>query len=137
MTGQEELDQIRIYKERVEEQRMYIAELRSAMSGLTWISYDKDSVQTSPDADPMLDKIMKIEKAEKKLKHLEEVWVSWKIMCIDRIHMMDVGDLQKILYLIYIHDRTLKDVAEEMCWSYDYMKKRHRDAVREYENISP
>lgn len=138
MTGQEELEYIFTLQKKVDEQRLYIDELRSALSGVTGISYDKDSVQTSPQGDVLLDKFVKIEKEEKILNTMEHELLNYKVWCIDRIHQMDVGDHQTILYLIYIDGLSLRRTAEKMFWSYEYMKKKHRKALKEYEEkMSP
>lgn len=135
VTAQEELEYIKKLHDKVEEQKYYIEELRSSMSGVTAISYDKEAVQTSGSADPMLDTMIKIETAQKILQKLEMSWLSWKVSCIDKIHLMQDPDLQKILYLIYIDDLTLKECAVEMCWSYGYTRNRHSDALKQYDKM--
>lgn len=137
ITGQEELAYIWELQKKVDEQKLYIDELRSALSGVTGISYDKESVQTSVQSDTMGDKFAKIEIAEKKLKELEHSLLNYKVWCIDRIHMMRIGNHQKLLYLVYIDGLTLKQTAERMFWSYEYTKKVHRKALKEYEGIRP
>ena len=132
MTGQEELEYIKTLYEKVEEQRYYIEELRQSMSGVTGIRYDKEAVQTSGSADPMLDIMIKIEKAQEVLRKLEMSWVSWKVSCIDKIHMMQDMNHQKILYMVYINNMTLKECADRMCWSYGYTRNRHSLALKEY-----
>ena len=132
MTAQEELEYIKILQDKVEEQRLYIEELRQSMSGVKAVTYDKESVQTSVSADPMLDTIIKIEKAQEVLIKLEMSWLSWKVSCIDKIHAMQDPDLKKILYLVYVHGMTLKECAIEMDWSYGYTRNRHSEALKQY-----
>lgn len=132
MTAYEELKYIKVLHDKIQEQRFYIEELRQSMSGVTGIKYDKEAVQTSGSADPMLDTMIKIEKAQEILLKLELSWLSWKVSCIDRIHSMEDPDLQRLLYLVYIDGLTLKQCADRMCWSYGYTRNRHSDALKKY-----
>lgn len=135
MTGQEELERIRELKKKVEEQIYFIEQLKFALDGLSGIRYDKDKVQTSMQGDPMLEKICRIEEEEQKLQKMKQDWISWKIKMIRKIHKMEIGNLQTLLYVIYIDENTLKDSADIMCWSYDYTKKQHSQALKEFEKL--
>lgn len=132
MTGQEALEQIGILKKQVEEQDYFIQELLSALNGLKGLSYEGDKVQTSVQGDPMLEKICRIEEEQRKLQRMMEHWISWKIRMIHQIHSMHVGNLQKLLYVMYIEDHTLAETAGIMNWSYEYTKKQHRKAIEEF-----
>ena len=61
--------------------------------------------------------------------------ISFILIALDKIHLMQDPDLQKILYLIYIDDLTLKECAVEMCWSYGYTRNRHSDALKQYDKM--
>ncbi len=137
MTGQEELEHIQELKKRVEEQEYFIQELKSALDGLTGITYDADKVQTSVQGDPMLDKLVRLQDEEQKLKRFREEWIRWKVRMIRKIHRMDIGNLQKLLYVVYIEEHSLSECAGIMCWSYDHTKKQHRNAIREFEKLTP
>ena len=137
MTGQEELEHIRELKKKVEEQIYFIEQLRSALDGLSGITYDKDKVQTSMQDDPMLEKICRIEEEEQKLQRMKQEWISWKIKMIRKIHRMKISNLQKLLYLVYIGEYSLAESAKIMCWSYDYTKKQHSQALKEFDTLDP
>lgn len=132
MTGKEELLHLQDLKDRIEEQKYYIEQLR-AWDGLSGISYDKEKIQTSPDGDIMVEHFEKVQSAEQKLKNLNTLYIGWWSAVLDRIHRMPVGDLQKILYKIYIEGHSIKDTAVIMCWSYDHCRKQHVRAVELYE----
>ena len=135
MTGQEELELIGELKKKVEEQEYFIQELRSALDGLTGITYDRDRVQTSVQGDPLLDRLCRIDEEEQKLQQMTEKWIKWKVKMIQKIHKMDIGNLQRLLYVIYIEEHSLSESAEIMCWSYDHTKKQHRNALKEFEKV--
>lgn len=137
MTGQEELERIRKLKKKVEEQEYFIKELKLALDGLTGITYDKDKVQVSIQGDPILDRICRIEEEEQKLQVMTEKWIKWKVRMIRKIHRMDIGNLQKLLYVMYIEEHSLSESADIMCWSYDHTKRQHRKAISEFEKLTP
>lgn len=131
MTGQEELERIADLERQIEEQELYIQELKSALTGLGAIRYDKDVVQSSPPSDPLALKFIKIEEEENKLQVMKKKYVNHKVYCIDMIHKMNSIEHQKLLYLVYINGYSLKDASEKMNYSYDYIRKMHRKALFE------
>ena len=136
MNGQKQLERIGILKKKVEEQEYFIRELRSALDGLTGITYDKDKVQTSVQGDPMLDKLCRIEEEEEKLKHLRKLYISWKIKMMQQIHQMEVGNLQRLLYLMYIEEHSLSEASNIMNWSYDHTRRQHIKAIENFELLT-
>lgn len=135
MTGYECLDKLNDYRVQIEEQELYIEELKLAISGMTGISYDRDSVQTSAPDNPMLNQIIKVDDAELTLKALKQQYAEHKIQCIDIIHMMLIANHKKVLRSMYIEGKTIQETAEAMKLSYDYIRKLHKSALSEFENI--
>ena len=131
MTGQEELEKIAVLERQIEEQELYIQELKEALSGLGAIRYDKEVVQSSPPSDPLALKLIKLEEEEDKLQVMKQKYVNHKVHCIDMIHHMDSIDHKKLLYLVYINGYSLKNASEKMNYSYDYIRKMHRKALFE------
>ena len=86
MTNTEYLEQLSVLEDKIESQKLYIEELKSALSGLDAIRYDKDRVQSSPDDNAMLDQLIKIEDEESKLKKMIHDLAYKKIVCINMIH---------------------------------------------------
>ena len=127
-----DLTLIELYRDRIRQQRMYVEELRSLISGVKGIGYDKDAVQSSGSSDPMLECLVKIEDAEKKLKDLEGKFIRHCMKVIDKIKRIPRTDYQKFLYLIYIDDLSISQASEKMNWSYEYGKKQHTRALKEY-----
>lgn len=135
MSGQDELEKINELRENIKEQMYFISQLKSTISGVSGIDYDKEAVQTSVEGNTMLKNLCKIETEEEKLDKMLLEWISYRVKMIQKIHKMKVGVLQRILYWIYIDDKPIKTVADLMHWTYDHTRKLHRQALAEFENI--
>ena len=135
MSGQDELEKINELRENIKEQMYFISQLKSTISGVSGIDYDKEAVQTSVEGNPMLKNLCKIETEEEKLDKMLLEWITYRVKMIQKIHKMKVGILQRILYWIYIDDKPIKTVADLMHWTYDHTRKLHRQALVEFENI--
>lgn len=129
-----DLTLIEEYRDQIRQQKLYVEELRSLISGVKGLSYDKEQVQSSGFSDPMLECLVKIEDAEKKLKDLEGHYIRHCMNVIDKIKRIPRTDYQKFLYLIYIDDLTISQASEKMNWSYEYGKKQHTRALKEYQS---
>lgn len=129
-----DLTLIEEYRDQIRQQELYVQELRSLIDGVKAVSYDKDKVQSSADGDPMLECFIKIEDAEKKLKVLEGHYIRHCMNVIDKIKRIPRTDYQKFLYLIYIDDLSISQASEKMKWSYEYGKKQHTRALKEYQS---
>lgn len=125
---------IESYRDQIRQQELYVAELRSLITGVKAVSYDKESVQSSGKSDPMLECFIKIENAEKHLKDLQGKYIKHCMTAIDKIKRIPRTDYQKFLYMIYIDDLTISQASEKMNWSYEYGKKQHTRALREYQS---
>lgn len=127
-----DLTLIEEYRDQIRQQELYVQELRSLIDGVKAVSYDKDKVQSSADGDPMLECFIKIEQAEEKLKVLKGRYIRHCMNVIDKIKRIPRTDYQKFLYLIYIDDLSISQASEKMNWSYEYGKKQHTRALKEY-----
>ena len=129
-----DLTLIEEYRDQIRQQELYVQELRSLIDGVKAVSYDKESVQSSGSSDPMLECFIKIEQAEEKLKVLKGQYVRHCMNVIDKIKRIPRTDYQKFLYLIYIDDLSISQASEKMNWSYEYGKKQHTRALKEYQS---
>lgn len=129
-----DLTLIEEYRDQIRQQELYVQELRSLIDGVKAVSYDKDKVQSCADGDPMLECFIKIEQAEEKLKVLKGRYIRHCMNVIDKIKRIPRTDYQKFLYMIYIDDLSISQASEEMNWSYEYGKKQHTRALKEYQS---
>ena len=107
-----------------------VEELRTSLlpSG---INYDKINVQTSPDSDPMLDVLEKIEKYENKIKeHLQGLLENYN-NASQLIMMLEKPEHRQVLCLYYLDKSRLKwsDVAARMNYSEQRIYQFHNEAI--------
>lgn len=132
MNKLEELDYL---KQRCISQAEHIEELRSTLDGLSGIRYDKDAVQSSVSADPMLAKICRIEDEEQKLTDMIVKYIRCRITVAQMINRMDVGKRQHLMRMFYLEEKNLEVCAVDLEWSLEYTRKELRQAVKDFENI--
>jgi hypothetical protein len=135
MTGEEQLNKISFFKEKIREQEYYIKELEQILLGVKGLSYDKESVQTSVDGDGLLNKLADLEKERQILQKYKLSYMKQKIRMIQMIHKMEIGNRQTLLYRMYIKEQSLEKCAQYMEWTPEYTRKQHRIALKEFNEI--
>lgn len=119
--------QIRDLDERIEQ-------LRHRMSSVGAVRYDKLNVQSQPE-DPMLSNIAYLMEAEKKLVALE---AELEMVCSEireKLNLMDDELLRTILLKRYVYNRSLRRIAKEINYSFDWVRHLHVVALREFSKI--
>lgn len=133
MTVKDYLSQLQDLEEAICEQKEYIETIRSSLTSIGGMEMNPDKVQTSGvDKDKFANVIAKIIEEEKKLKRMEEKFCLLKVQIAEQIHQMDnllFKKLLKIRYLEWKQFGTIRKVADELCYSYDYTKELHREAL--------
>jgi len=119
--------QIRDLDERIEQ-------LRHRMSSVGAIRYDKVNVQSSPE-DPMLANIAYLIEAEKKLVALEADLERVCSEIREKIDLMDDELLRTILLKRYVYNRSMRRIAKDLNYSFEWMRHLHVIALREFSKI--
>lgn len=114
-----------------------IDELRTSLlpSG---IRYDKINVQTSPESEPMLDVLERINECEKKIRqHLQTLLDDYQ-NAIDLIMQLEKSEHRQVLHLYYLNENRLKwpDVAETMGYSEQRIYQLHNEAIDILERLN-
>ena len=135
MIGEEQLNKISFFKEKIREQEYYIKELEEILLGVKGLSYDKESVQTSVDGDGLLNKLTDLEEERQVLQKYKLSYVKQKLRMIRTIHKMEIGNRQTLLYYMYIKEKSLTQCAVYMRWTLEYTRKQYRIALREFDEI--
>ena len=139
MTAKDYLSQVQENDEKLDDERLYIQKLRESLVSVTG-SLSDDKVQGSVVGDTMSAVIATILDAEERLKEWEEQVCAFRFQVITQIHKMQDLHLKELLMLKYIDWRnygTLKDVADTMGYSYDYIKELHSKALLEFGKLFP
>ena len=122
------LFEVKEKQNRLAEQEEYIERLRDTL-GMVGITYDSDRVQSSADPDKLTNVISKIIEEEKVRDQMKQNLVLHRIRAIDMIHCLDDNRHRKILYLIYIDGLSVSQCAQNIGYSYDYLRHMQDKAL--------
>lgn len=129
-----EIHRLRRMAQRLERK---IETLRHRAEGLKGITYDKDKVQTSP-ANAIEDAVSELVDLESRLAEVSHKYAEAVRIRTDQILDMENAQYAELLYLRYVDDgkngkgNTLDDVAEEMHYSFKYVRNLHGKALQEF-----
>lgn len=112
---------INILKDEIDERRTRLESTTAPVLG--------DRVQTSPGGDRFADAIAIL--ADKDLQRQNLIWIyeQQRDDIVDQILELDNVTQQKVLYERYVRERYLKDIARDMCYSYDRICHIHGEAL--------
>lgn len=131
MTAKEFLLQVKKKQNEIDEQEEYIQSIRDSLS-VAGIRYDKEPIQKTPDPNQRERLLIKLIDQEEILEKMKSELILFKLNVIDMIHCLDDIKHQKVLYGVYIYLKTLKDVADDIGYSYDYTRTLHSEALNEF-----
>lgn len=126
--AKEYLLQIKYLTNNIKDQEQYIQRLRDTM-GILGISYERERVQSSPEVDRFAHVFAQIEEQEKVLESLKVNLIETKVNIINMIHELENEKHRKVLNLHYVDLKSLKKASNIMCFSYDYVKELHLEAL--------
>ena len=136
MDAKEYLLQVGERKEQILEKEEYIEWLRESL-GLAGIDYDRDKIQTSADGDKFANTFAKIFKAEEDLKRMKEELVLFSVQVIDMIQKLPEKKHRDILKHVYLDGMKLKECADSVGYSYDYVRELHSEGLKAFGEIFP
>lgn len=132
MKPKEYLSQALKFKQRYERALEELEYIRAMASGVTAIRYDKDQIQKSPANDQLANYMIRLEAAEKRALKASEDFFSMSIQIRNEINAITPQSYSDILYMRYIQGMKLWDIAEELNFSYGYVKHMHGLALVEF-----
>lgn len=132
MRPKEYLSQALKFKQRYERTLEELEYIRAMASGVTAIRYDKDQIQKSPANDQLANYMIRLEAAEKRALKASEDFFSMSIQIRNEINAITPQNYSDILYMRYIQGMKLWDIAEELNFSYGYVKHMHGLALVEF-----
>lgn len=129
MTAKEYLSQATVLKRRIKHVEDRIKEIQEEASSPKAIRYDKDMVQASANGDALTNYMIRLEREELKLVHYKEQYLDkyWEIR--ERIIKVTPGVYSDILYLRYLENKTLVQIAEDLNYSYEWVCRLHGRAL--------
>lgn len=136
MTVKEYLSCVKLRQEEITETEEYIERLRTTL-GIAGIDYERDKIQTSVNGDKLGDTFVKIFEAEENLKRMKENFVVFRIGVMNMIQQVPERKHREILNHVYLDYMKLKQVADVMGYSYDYIRELHLEALGCISEIFP
>ncbi len=138
MTAKEYLQQLQkldvVINQRIHEKD----DLRARLLRIGSADYSKERVKTSRSAGAGYEKqIVKIIDLENEIDSLIDKYVDLKHKVIGEIHNINKADHIKLLYKRYVENKMLEVIADEMSYSYQYIKELHRHALQEFSTTYP
>lgn len=134
MTAREYLNRALYLRLQIQIQDERAEEIRHRMQSVGAIRYDKLNVQSSP-TDPMLENIARLMEAEQEALRLSAQLADvYKEIC-NKLEQMDNELFRTILTYRYLHNMTLRKIAERVHYSEGYVRILHTAALKAFDKL--
>lgn len=129
MTAKEYLGQAALLRRRIKQVEDRIEEIRTEASSPKAIRYDKDMIQSSPAGDALAKYIIRLEAEERKLIRLKVQYLDTWDEIRKRLVAVTPGIYSDLLYMRYLEEKSLEQIANELNYSYVWICKLHGRAL--------
>ncbi len=133
MTAKQYLSRIRILDIKINNKISELSMLKSKSTSLQAVVINDDKVQTSPALDRLGNDVSDILELEEEIQKEIKRYNDLKHKIINEIHTLNNRLYIEILYKRYVEFKSLEEIAVEMNYSYQYIRKRHGYALLEFE----
>ncbi len=133
MKAKEYLQQLQRLDVMIDQRLQEKADLQAGLFSTGGVDYTKERVQTaSPGNAGYEKKVIRMIDLEREIDDLIDEYVDLKHQIIGEIQGMKKPDHIRLLYLKYVKNRKLEQIADEMSYSYQYVREMHRAALKEF-----
>ena len=136
LTAKQYLDQLRVIDTKINQKMEELADLMTAATSTGAIDYSKDRVQTSPQ-NAQENRICKYVDLDAEINREIDEFVDIKHRVTKEIQELNVDYYIKILFKVYVQYKTVKDAANEIGLSYQYVRDLHKKALKAFEETYP
>lgn len=134
MTVKEYLLQIKKNNIRINQLKRQIDCLRSEVVFIPGIDYSKDRVQSSGDGSAAANKaIERLYDMERRLDGIIDRYMDEKTRIITEIQSLDKPEHIEVLYMRYVEDQSLEQIACSLSYSYYWTAHLHGDALQAFD----
>lgn len=134
LTAKQYLDQLRVIDTKINQKMEELADLMTAATSTGAIDYSKDRAQTSPQ-NAQENRICKYVDLDAEINREIDEFVDIKHMVTKEIQELNVDYYIKILFKVYVQYKTVKDAANEIGLSYQYVRDLHKKALKAFEEL--
>ena len=131
------LCQIKILDTKIKQKQEQYEQLYESAHSVGAVRYDKEPVQTSRTGDAFEKSVIRYLELEKEIKNETLNFQEIKQKIINEIQELDDDRFINLLYKKYVEYKPMNMIAEEMCYSYDYVKELHRNSLKAFEDKHP
>ena len=138
MTAKEYLQRLQKLDVVINQRIMEKDDLRARLLRIGSANYAGERVKTSRSSEAAYEKrIVRIIDLENEIDGLIDQYVDLKHKIIGEIHNINKADHIKLLYKRYVENKMLEVIADEMSYSYQYIKELQRHALQEFTTTYP
>lgn len=134
LTAKQYLDQLQVIDTKINQKMEELADLMTAATSTGAIDYSKDRVQTSPQ-NAQENRICKYVDLDAEINREIDEFVDIKHRVTKEIQELNVDYYIKILFKVYVQYKTVKDAANEIGLSYQYVRDLHKKALEAFEEL--
>lgn len=132
MTAKEYLGQVETLNRRIKQAEEQIRNIKIMATSAGAIRYDKDIVQSTPTNDSFANYMIRLEKAEAKYRNLIMRLLDLRMKIEGQLRNLMPGLYADVLYMRWIECKKLEVVADELNYSYEYMRQVHGRALQAF-----
>lgn len=134
LTAKQYLEQLRVIDTKINQKMEELSDLMTAATSTGAIDYSKDRVQTSPQ-NAQENRICKYVDLDAEINREIDEFVDIKHRVTKEIQELNVDYYIKILFKVYVQYKTVKDAANEIGLSYQYVRDLHKKALKAFEEL--
>lgn len=134
LTAKQYLVQLRLIDTKINQKMEELADLMTAATSTRAIDYSKDRVQTSPQ-NAQENRVCKYVDLDAEINREIDEFIDIKHRITKEIQELNVDYYIKILFKVYVQYKTVKDAANEIGLSYQYVRDLHKKALKAFEEL--
>lgn len=132
MKAKEYLEQIGELEEKIKQKQIQLSCLRETAGGAAAIRYDKVQIKQSVHSDLLERNVLKLIDLERQIINDKVALEEMRAQIINEIHDTNDERYIKVLFKRYVEHKSYELIAVECCYSYDYTRVLHSEALRAF-----
>lgn len=135
LTAEQYLSQLSTLDESINQDIERLEEMKDSAMSTGSIDYSRDRVQTSAVGDKLCSDVVRYTELDAHINAQIDKFVDAKEQIIREIRELHQVDYIKVLYKVYVQQKTLKIAAIEMNRSYRFVRDTHKKALAAFEDV--
>lgn len=137
MKAKEYLEQVILLNEKIHQKQLQYNELLQTAVSIGAIRYDKEKVQASTSSDKIDNTVSRYMDLQNEINQDINRFIALRNKIIDEIQKLSNVKFVKILFMRYIQNKKLEEIAVELNYSYQYVRKLHGYALNSFTKMHP